>query len=522
MPGDPARAQAQPVGAAATPSREEVRAIARRGGYRRVPVRRELFADAFTTIQVLRRLRAASDHVFLLESAETDRSRGRYSFIGYNPSLEVTCLRGELRVREGVEDGEERVTTRHVAHPGAALREILAENRAPRLTGFPPFCGGLVGFFSFDYLAYAEPCLRRAEPLHDVGCRDDAPDVDLMLFDKLVVFDAYRQRLALIANVRVDAGQDEAALDRAYRQAVADLDEMERIVHDGPCATFPPLRLAEALTPARSERDYCAMVARAKRHIHEGDVFQVVLSNPITARAEGSLLDVYRVLRAENPSPYMFYFTSDRMEVAGASPETLVRLDGDKVSTHPLAGTRPRGDTPERDEALERDLRADQKELAEHNMLVDLGRNDLGRVAEIGSVRVDAYQDVLRFSHVMHLGSTVSATIAAGCDAVDVVDSILPAGTLSGAPKLRACQIIQDLEGTRRGIYGGAVGYLDLAGNLDVCIGIRLVSKRDGVVCVQSGAGIVADSVPEREYRECLQKARACLDAIDEAQGGIR
>lgn len=274
MLDDSAQASPQSVGtaaAAATPSREEVRAIARRGGYRRVPVRRELFADAFTTIQVLRRLRAASDHVFLLESAKTDRSRGRYSFIGYNPSLEITCLRGELRVREGVEDGEERVTTRHVAHPGAALREILAGNRATRLTGFPPFCGGLVGFFSFDYLAYVEPCLRRAEPLHDGRCRADAPDVDLMLFDKLVVFDAYRQRLALIANVRVNVDQDEGALDRAYRQAVADLDEMELIVRDGPCATFPPLRLAEALTPARG-RDGQARRVHGRRVCANGRV----------------------------------------------------------------------------------------------------------------------------------------------------------------------------------------------------------------------------------------------------------
>lgn len=263
------------------------------------------------------------------------------------------------------------------------------------------------------------------------------------------------------------------------------------------------------------------MVEVAKDHIREGDIFQVVLSDPITARAEGSLFDAYRLLRAENPSPYMFYFTSDDVELAGASPETLARLTDGTLTTYPLAGTRPRGKTAAEDEELERGLLSDEKELAEHNMLVDLGRNDLGRVAKVGTVRVEEYLKVLRFSHVMHIGSTVSATIDPARDAVDAVDAILPAGTLSGAPKLRACQIIQDLEGAKRGIYGGAIGYLDFSGNLDTCIGIRLAYKKDGVVCVQSGAGIVADSVPEREFQECQNKARAVVAALEESEGGI-
>jgi anthranilate synthase component 1 len=264
------------------------------------------------------------------------------------------------------------------------------------------------------------------------------------------------------------------------------------------------------------------MVETARHHIREGNIFQVVLSNPQTAPAQGSLFDTYRVLRVENPSPYMFYFTSDDVEIAGASPETLVRLQDGRLTTYPLAGTRPRGANAAEDERLERELLADAKELSEHNMLVDLGRNDLGRIAEIGSVEVTSYMQVLKFSRVMHIGSTVEGNIAPGRDAVDAVDSILPAGTLSGAPKIRACQIIQDLEGTKRGIYGGAIGYLDFSGNLDTCIAIRLAYKKNGVVCVQSGAGIVADSDPATENQECINKARAVVEALSAAEGGLK
>lgn len=290
---------------------------------------------------------------------------------------------------------------------------------------------------------------------------------------------------------------------------------------EGRRCSFEPLSLLSDPAPRLSREEFAQMVMKAKDRIVEGDIFQIVLSNPITAQAAGSLFDTYRVLRATNPSPYMFYFTSDHVEIAGASPETLARLSSGKLFTYPLAGTRPRGATSAGDEELERELLSDEKELAEHNMLVDLGRNDLGRIAELGSVQVERYLHVLRFSHVMHIGSTVSARIANGRDAIDAVDAILPAGTLSGAPKLRACQIIQELEGAKRGIYGGAIGYLDFAGNLDTCIGIRLAYKKGDEVCVQSGAGIVADSVPEREYEECLNKARAVICALRESEGGL-
>ena len=494
-----------------TPTIEEVRQLATAGSYGRIPIKRELYADAFTTIEVLRALRAESNHVFLLESAEADQRWGRYSFLGYSPSMEVTCLDGQLRIRTNVGTGHSHVEERQVEHPGVFLRELLKKNHAPRLEVFPPFSGGLVGYFSYDYLKYAEPCLRREGLGHE-----DFLDVDLMLFDQLVVFDSYRQKVVLISNVVV--GED---LVQAYADAEAQLSHMEQLIKGGARKQFGALRLTGPLEPRFSREAFTHMIEVAKQHIFDGDIFQVVLSNPIVAQAEGSLFDAYRVLRTANPSPYMFYFTSDDVEIAGASPETLAKLEDGRLFTYPLAGTRPRGASKEEDERLERELLADEKELAEHNMLVDLGRNDLGRVARLGSVQVDSYLQILRFSHVMHLGSTVSATIADDKDAVDAIDSILPAGTLSGAPKLRACQIIQDLEGSKRGIYGGAIGYLDFTGNLDTCIGIRLAYKKNGEVCVQSGAGIVYDSVPDNEYQECLNKAKAVLGALHEAEGGL-
>ncbi len=502
-----------PTRPAAEPTLDEVAAIAQGpGGYRRVPVRREVMGDAFTPIEAMRRLRARSSHCFLFESAEPDRRWGRYSFLGFAPTVELTCLNGQLTVRRDVEGPCPQVQTSRVEHPGQALRALLAEYKSPRLPGFPPFTGGLVGYFAYDYLKYAEPVLRR----EGMG-REDFLDVDLMLFDRLVVFDSYRQRLVLVANVDVTAPD----LKAAYDEALAQLDEMQDILAGQQRYDFAPLHLERDLEPVFDQARYEAMVARAQEYIREGDIFQVVLSDPICAPATGSLFDAYRVLRCTNPGPYMAFISSDDVEVAAASPETLAKLEDGRLYTFPLAGTRPRGATPEQDAELEADLLADEKELAEHNMLVDLGRNDIGRVAALGSLKVESYHDVLRFSHVMHIGSTVSGEVAPGKDAVDVIDSILPAGTLSGAPKLRACQIISELEGSKRGIYGGAIGYLDFSGNLDTCIGIRLAYKKNGEVCVQSGAGIVADSVPAREFVECQNKARAVVEAVRASEGGL-
>ncbi len=491
------------------PELEEVRALAKSGAYGRIPVCRELYADRFTPVEIMRTLRAAGKHCFLLESAENNQRWGRYSFLGYEPALELTCTDGKLRIREALGDGAARERKEETDHPGAAIRAVLREHKSPKIKGMPPFCGGLVGYFSYDYFKYAEPKLRGGE---DDG---DFRDVDLMLFDKVIAFDHYRQKLLLIAGVPT------SDVDAGYLKAWTALDEMETLLESGAKAVFRPLRLKEELTPRSSKKEFCSMVERAKKYIREGDIFQVVLSIPLTAAADGSLFDTYRVLRTTNPSPYMFYFSSDDIEIAGASPETLARLEDGTLYTFPLAGTRRRGVDADEDAELERELLADEKELAEHNMLVDLGRNDLGRVCALNSVRVERYLDVLRFSHVMHIGSTVSGKLRGDKDAVDAIDSILPAGTLSGAPKIRACEIIRELEGGRRGIYGGAVGYLDFSGNMDTCIAIRLAYKKNGRVCVQSGAGIVADSVPERECQECADKAQAVVRSLRTAEGGL-
>lgn len=508
------------------PTLEQIRTIAKEGDYRRIPVKKELFADHITPTEALRALRGASHHCFLLESAEANGARGRYTFLGFEPTLEFTCSAGNARIRTNLGTDKETCQTFTLDHPNSAIRRIIADYKSPQLADFPPFSGGLVGYFSFDYFAYSEPTLRKEQPTEKQLAEEDFLDVDLMAFDSVIVFDSYRQKVVLITGVYPCAKQNFNAgrldtLEQSYRQAEEKLASIENILLRGPRHTFETLHLEHDFVPSLDESQYCTMIEKAKDHIYEGDIFQVILSNPLTAPATGSLFDAYRILRSENPSPYMLYFTSDSVEIAGASPETLVRLEGDQLQTFPLAGTRPRGATPEEDKRIKEELLADEKELAEHNMLVDLGRNDLGRVCSLGSVHVDTYLDVLEFSRVMHIGSTVKGTINPDKDALDAVDAALPAGTLSGAPKIRACEIINELEPTPRGIYGGALGYLDFSGNMDICIAIRLAYKKHNQICVQSGAGIVADSDPASEYRECQNKAAAVISALTTANGGL-
>ncbi len=478
--------------------------LAAEGRYGLIPVSTEIYADAITPVEALRKLKKVSRHVFLLESAEADKRWGRYSFLGYDPLLEITCYDGEVTVKSPMN------TRRTGEDVRESIRKLLAENKSPVLEGLPPFTGGLAGYFSYDYIKYSEPSLKL-----DAEDEEGFQDVNLMLFHKLVAFDNYRQKIILIVNIRTED------LETNYNKAVLELDGMRRLLREGEKEENLPLRLLTDFKPLFDKTRYCAMVEQAKEHIKEGDIFQAVLSNRLEAEMEGSLLDAYRVLRTTNPSPYMFYFSGHDGEIAGASPETLVKLEEGKLYTFPLAGTRPRGRTPKEDLELERQLLSDEKELAEHNMLVDLGRNDLGRISKIGSVRVEKYASVERYSHVMHLGSTVSGQIREDADALDAVDAILPAGTLSGAPKLKACEIINKLENNKRGIYGGAIGYLSFTGNLDTCIAIRLAFSKNGKVFIRSGAGIVADSVPQREYEECIQKAAAVKNAVMEAKEGL-
>ncbi len=491
------------------PSLELAKEIAASGDYRRIPVGLELFADRYTPIEVMRTLRAASSHCYLLESAEAHQQWGRYTFLGYAPTLEITASDGQVRIRRGEEicsGGGNNTAEIRKESPQKVIREVLNAYKSPKIEGLPPFTGGLVGYFSYDYICCSEPSLKFG------GDNPEAfQDVDLMLFDQVIAFDNYRQKVVLICGV------DTENLETSYQEAQHRLAEMERLLNSGVKAYFPPVHLEEEIRPCFSRERYKEMVEQAKHYIREGDIFQVVLSNPMEAKANGSLFDTYRVLRTTNPSPYMFYFTSDDIELVGASPETLVKVQDGTVHTFPLAGTRPRGKTPAEDLALEQELLADEKELAEHNMLVDLGRNDIGKISRIGSVAVEKYLSIERFSHVMHIGSTVTGQIREDKDAVDAIDAILPAGTLSGAPKLRACEIIDELEGRRRGVYGGAIGYLDFTGNLDMCIAIRLAFRKSGRITIRSGAGIVADSVPDKEFEECCNKARAVVNAVMQA-----
>lgn len=483
------------------PSPEEVRTIAAQNQYDVVPLTCELLSDFTTPIETMRILKNASTHCYMLESAQPDDRWGRYTFLGYDPKLSVTCVDGQMQV------GDRKL---HTDNPSVVLRELLAQYKSPRLKGLPPFTGGLVGYFSYDYLGYSEPAVR-------TGAEDTEAfqDVDLMLFDKVIAFDNVRQKIQLIVNMRLCDGE------QGYKRAAALLEEMAALLKRGTKSAEQGGRLTGKVTSLFDREQYCSMVKAAKRYIEEGDIFQIVLSNRLSAPFEGSLFNTYRMLRTINPSPYMFYFSGTDVEVAGASPETLVKLENGVLHTFPLAGTRPRGADANEDAALERELLADEKELAEHNMLVDLGRNDLGKVSKFGTVTVEKLHSIERFSHVMHIGSTVRGELREDKDALDAIEAVLPAGTLSGAPKIRACQLIGELENNKRGIYGGAIGYIDFTGNMDVCIAIRLAYHKNGKVFVRSGAGIVADSDPEKEYEECLNKARASLRALEMAQEEI-
>ena len=495
-----------------SPSLEEAKEIAKNKEYKRIPISYELFSDIATPIEVLRILKCISKHAYMLESVEDSQKWGRYTFLGFNPLLEFTCQNGIVKIKgdadfEGLTDDEITIET---DSPSEIIKDLISKNKSPKLNYLPPFTGGFVGYFAYDYIKYSEPSLKL-----DAENQDQFKDIDLMLFDKVIAFDNFKQKIILITNMKTDD------VENNYEKACDDLIEMANLIKKGWKIEIEPLKLKSDFKPAFSREKFCNMVERAKSYIYEGDIFQVVLSNRIEAEIEGSLFDTYRVLRTTNPSPYMFYFSSDDIEIAGASPETLVKLTDNQLYTFPLAGTRPRGKTEEEDLMLEEDLLSDEKELAEHNMLVDLGRNDIGRIAEIGSVHVDKYMSIERFSHVMHIGSTVSGQLRSDLHPLSAIDSILPAGTLSGAPKIRACEIINELEFNKRGIYGGAIGYVDLSGNIDTCISIRIAFARNNKVFIRSGAGIVADSVPDNEFEECLNKAAAVINALKIADGGL-
>jgi len=487
-----------------TPTLEEYRRLAKTANL--VPVTREILADFDTPVSAFLKLNRG-DASFLLESLEGGETWGRYSILGFRPSIEFRSKGRNVEIRRG-----ERIERRAADDPLDRLRELLGEVRAAVVPDLPPFSGGAVGLIGYDYVRFLERLPSRLA--------DDSnhPDLHFVFPDVVLVFDNFRHRLRLVVNSRPGDQPD-----RSYRDAVGTIDEMiARLSAPLQEPPAPPHRNGEVrLTSNMGEADYKGAVLQAKEHIRAGDVVQVVLAHRLEASVPVAPFDVYRALRVLNPSPYMFYLRFGERSVAGSSPEILVRVSGSRVALRPIAGTRPRGKTRAEDEALERALQASEKDRAEHVMLVDLGRNDVGRVAKIGTVRTTEFLEVERYSHVMHLVSQVEGELREGLGPFEVLRASFPAGTVSGAPKKRAMELIEELETSRRGAYAGAMGYFDFHGNADFCITIRTALFDGGRVQCGVGAGIVADSNPDEEWKETCDKARAVEEAVRLAARGF-
>ncbi len=486
--------------------------LSRRGTF--VPVYKEVLADLFTPVSAFLKIAEDADYAFLLESVEGGERVARYSFLGKDPFLVLKTENGHTVLEQAGE-------TRPLDEPFVvALRRLMSEYRSPFVPDLPRLTGGAVGFFSYDAAPWFEPALA------DLWAKDDqrlgAPDAQaaFMLFDTVLAFDHVKHRILIIANARITPDED---LETLYQFACARIQflerELERSLSQPSLTENAPEPKVTSYTTKEQFED---SVRKAKEYIAAGDIYQVVLSQRFDVDVTADPFTVYRALRHVNPSPYMYFLRVGPLSIIGSSPEMLVRVEGRHVETHPIAGTRPRGRTAEEDLRLGEELKRDEKERAEHVMLVDLGRNDIGRVSEYGSVRVPQYMGLESYSHVMHLVSRVEGNLAEQYDRLDALVACFPAGTVSGAPKIRAMEIIAELEPLRRGIYAGAVGYLDFAGNLDCCIAIRTIAMRDGRAHVQAGAGIVADSNPASEYKESLDKAGALMQALRLAQTGLK
>jgi anthranilate synthase component 1 len=485
---------------------EEFVELSRRGTF--VPVWREIMADLLTPVSAFLKIAEHSDYAFLLESVEGGEHVGRYSFLGKDPFLIVQGRDGGTTIEQA------GTTTTRTEPLLQVMRGLMTEYSSPFVSDLPRFTGGAVGYCDYDTAAWFEPAVGRP------GGEDDADRVraGFMVFDTVLAFDHVKHRILAISNARVRPGED---LKSLYEFAVAKIDFLERELDRNLSRTERQPGTTLTITPNQTQAEYEASVRKIQEHIAAGDVYQTVLSQRFDTETHATPFDVYRALRHINPSPYMFFIRHGGHAIVGASPEMLVRVEGSRVETHPIAGTRPRGATPEEDQRLAEELRRSEKERAEHVMLVDLGRNDLGRVCAIGSVRVPQYMALERFSHVMHLVSRVEGQLAEECDRLDALAATFPAGTVTGAPKIRAMQLLNTLEPTPRGLYGGAVGYLDFAGNLDFCIAIRTITMHGTSARVQAGAGIVADSHPTSEYEETRHKAGALLQALQMAEEGI-
>lgn len=486
---------------------EEFVELSGRGTF--VPVWREIMADLLTPVSAFLKIAEHSDYAFLLESVEGGEHVGRYSFLGKDPFLVVRGRTGETTIEQAGS------TTTHTEPLLQVMRGLMAEFSSPFVPDLPRFTGGAVGFCDYDTAEWFEPSVARPE-----GDGDDPDRVraGFMVFDTVLAFDHVKHRILAISNARVRPGENLRSL---YDFAVAKIDFLERELDRNLSRSERRTGTALTITSNQTQAQYETAVRTIQEHIAAGEVYQAVLSQRFDTETAASPFDVYRALRHINPSPYMFFIRHGAQAIIGASPEMLVRVEGSRVETHPIAGTRPRGATPEEDQRLAEELRRSDKERAEHVMLVDLGRNDLGRVCAVGSVRVPQYMTLERFSHVMHLVSRVEGQLAEDCDRLDALAATFPAGTVTGAPKIRAMQLLNTLEPTRRGLYGGAVGYLDFAGNLDFCIAIRTITMQGTSARVQAGAGIVADSHPTAEYEETKHKAGALLQALQMAEQGI-
>jgi anthranilate synthase component 1 len=475
--------------------------------YNVIPVSKNVLADTLNPVSAYLRLRAGSKNSFLFESVEGGEHVARYSFIGCDPIMMIRCDGTKTTI---VENGTQNEVAENFFD---ILQSVVVRFRQPSLPSLPRFTGGLVGFIGYDTVRFIEniPCA--------VSNTIDLPDSILGLFTSIIIFDHIKHQITIVANEVINPHDD---LAQKYNDAQERIVKLESILFSTAVSSTEFHSLPDKLTAETTHEEFTTIVSKAKQFIHDGDIFQVVLSQRFSTPFNGDTFNAYRALRIINPSPYLYYLDFERFTVIGSSPEILVRVENGVAEVYPIAGTRHRGTTEQEDKALENELLNDAKEVAEHVMLVDLGRNDLGRVCEIGSVKVDQMMNVVRYSHVMHIASRVVGTVQRDKSCIDVLRGTFPAGTVSGAPKIRAMEIIDELESTRRGIYAGGVGYFDFSGNMDMCIAIRTIFATNGTLYFQTGAGIVADSIPENEYNETLNKARALVEALRTAEGTMR
>ena len=472
--------------------------------YNVIPVSKTLLADTLTPVSAYLQLRENSTSSFLFESVEGGERIARYSFIGRDPAVLLRCRDKTTTI---LENGTERSSTENFFD---IIQNLIRHYKQPQLPRLPRFNGGLVGFIGYDAIRFIEDIPAKASEKYGY------PDSVLGLFTSVLVFDHVKHQIVIISNVIVDAN---VPLRSQYEEADAHIVNLERLILSQRAGAGQFRLTSDAVERETTPDEFHSIVTKAKRYITEGDIFQVVLSQRFVAECSGDVFNVYRALRVVNPSPYLYFLNFGEDNIIGSSPEILVRVEDGQAEVYPIAGTRPRGATDTEDRALEAELLADEKERAEHVMLVDLGRNDLGRVCEIGSVKVDQLMFIVRYSHVMHIATRVTGKVQAGKSCMDVLKATFPAGTVSGAPKIRAMEIIDELERYRRGFYAGGVGYFDFSGNMDICIAIRTMYASRGRIFLQAGAGIVADSDPAREFQETVNKANALIEAVHMAEG---